>query len=367
MRSDRRIINRDLEKYACGLCGLVRGGQQFDGEGLADYLADYYANEYTVSEQDTEYYFHSPLGSVSRSATFCDWMISAMGAHRFRDARRVLEIGAGSGSLMQEFIQRFPDKRFEGTELNRMAASQAAERGLTVHQGMPGSIDPGQFDLIYTVAVIEHVASPTQFLKEIWRLLRPEGQLFLCQPTQDVPSYDLFFADHLHHFGTEHIHQYALKCGFREVGMVVGHEVMPNFSLHLWRATEETAEFNWEGRPGYTTCETTARTVLADMKRLDQTLSRLAEEGRQVAVFGLNEVYWLARSYSTLGDFPVVCGLDDTPNRPEYRELGFPVVLPEWCVGLGVEDIILTMNKIYYDRAQQRLEKLGRRVHRVLS
>jgi SAM-dependent methyltransferase len=363
MRSDRRIINRDLEKFTCGLCGLVRSGQRFGDQTLADY----YADEYTVSEQDTEYYFHTPRGVVSRSSAFCDWIVSAMGEHRWRNVERVLEIGAGSGSLMQEFSKRFPETSFEGTELNKHAAARAKDRGLIVHQGSPDALAPNQFDLVYTIAVLEHVPSPTRFLREIRRLLRPGGWLFLCQPTQDVPSYDVFFADHLHHFGTEHLHEYARKCGFRERGMVVGHELMPNFSLHLWSADEEQSNFSWKGRPGYTTCQMTARQVVADMKRLDETLEKLAEEKRRVAAFGLNEVYWLARGYSTLGDFHLTCGLDDTPDKPEYQMLEFPVVKPETSLTLDVQDVLLTMNKIYYDQARRRLEQLGLQVHRVLS
>ena len=87
---------------------------------------------------------------------------------------------------------------------------------------------------------------------------------------------------------------------------------------------------------------------------------------RRVAVFGLNEVYWLFRAYSTLGQFEVVCGLDDRPDNPEYRRLEFPVVVPEDCVGLGVQDVLLTMNKIYYDQAGERIRGLGLTPHPVL-
>jgi 2-polyprenyl-3-methyl-5-hydroxy-6-metoxy-1,4-benzoquinol methylase len=156
-----------------------------------------------------------------------------MGAHRWQQANRCLEVGAGSGLLLREFIRRFPDKTFEGIELNRAAAKLAREHGLPVYQGETDSIDAGQFDLIYSVAVLEHVVSPAGFTSELRRLLKPEGLLFLCQPTQDVPSYDIFFIDHLYHFGSQHLYQYARKGGFRELGFITGHPWMPNYSLHL--------------------------------------------------------------------------------------------------------------------------------------
>ena len=95
-------------------------------------------------------------------------------------------------------------------------------------------------------------------------------------------------------------------------------------------------------------------------------MSRLTKQQRRVALFGLNEVYWLACAYSDLGDFPVLCGLDDNPDKPEYAALDFPVLKPEDCPALRVQDVLLTMNKVYYDHVRQRLEKLGLETHSVL-
>jgi len=363
MRSDRRVIDCDLEKYVCRRCGLVHGR----GFSNSHNLEVFYSDEYAVSEQSTEYFFYTPGGRLSRSSMFCDWIVSAMGAHRWNQASRCLEVGAGSGLLLQELIRRFPDKAFQGIELNKAAVTLAQERGLPVHRGEPRTIDVGQYDIIYSVAVLEHVHSPAEFIRFLRRALRPAGLLFLCQPTQDVPSYDLFFSDHLHHFGSEHLRQYARKEGFRELGFVVGHEWMPNYSLHLWRAIELANRFAWEGPPGFTTCAETARNVLADMACLDALLADLSARGRRVAVFGLNEVYWLARAYSGLGDFPLVCGLDDDPNKAEYAALPFPVVLPEQCLGLNVQDVIVTMNKVYYKQVRRRMKRLGLSIHPVLS
>lgn len=363
MRSDRRTINSNLEKYVCNRCGLVRTGRSFDGESLEGF----YSDEYQLSEQSEEYFFHTPQGPISRSSVFCDWIVETTGIHSWQNDNRCLEVGAGSGLLLREFIRRFPAMTFEGVELNKAAVDLAQQQGLPVRQKEPCHVDAEQYDVIYSIAVIEHVASPAGFIKDLRKLLKPGGYLFLCQPTQDVPSYDVFFTDHLHHFGSEHLHQYALKCGFSEQQVSIGHQWMPNFSLHLWQATDLNGEFSWEGAPGHTTCAETAIRIVADMERLNSLLAEMTLQHRRLAVFGLNEVYWLARAYSTLADFPLVCGLDDNPDKAEYVALDFPVLVPEDCIELGVQEVILTMNKVYYDQAQKRLEQLGLTVHRLLS
>jgi 2-polyprenyl-3-methyl-5-hydroxy-6-metoxy-1,4-benzoquinol methylase len=363
LRSDRRIVNCNLEKYVCDKCGLVRNGQSFSSQSLEDY----YSDEYRLSEQTDEYFFHTPQGPISRSSLFCDWMFSLSGTPVWQKASRCLEVGAGSGLLLKEVSQRIPNATCEGVELNWDAVDLARQRGIFVHQAAPADLAAEQYDVVYSIAVLEHVPSPTKFLRELRRLLKPGGQLFLCQPTQDVPSYDLFFIDHLHHFAKKHLRRYARKTGFHEQGVWVGHPWMPNFSLHLWQAVESDAEFRWEGLPAHTKCVAASRAIVSDMTHLDRLMARLTKRRRRVAVFGLNEVYSLACAYSNLGNLPVVCGLDDDPDKPEYTALDFPVLKPEDCLALRVQDVLLTMNKVYYDYARQRLEKLGLETHPVLS
>jgi SAM-dependent methyltransferase len=363
MRSDRTVVSSDLSKIMCARCGLVRSGQPVDGA----ILADYYSQQYTVSEHLTEHFFYTPTGPVARSVVICDWMVSATGAHRWRTSARCLEIGAGSGALMREFVRRFPGSQFVGMEMNESAAAIARERGLSIFHSTLHDLDRGVFNMAYAVAVIEHVPSPSQFLLQVRERLDSGGWLVLLQPTQDVSSYDMFFIDHLYHFGTDHLRQYARKCGFREQGFIVGHEWMPNFSLHLWRVDDPVSGVPWTGQPGYTTCIATARQISDDLARLESTLSVLISRKRRVAVFGLSEAYWFLRAYSSLGVFPIVCGLDDRPDRPEYTGIGFPVMVPEQCMSWGIQDVVLTMNKVYYPQARERIERLGLVPHPVFG
>lgn len=359
MRSDRVVVERPLRKLACRRCGLVRGGEAIASGSLDAYYAEQYRQA-----PGPEHEFYTPQGPVARSRVFADWLQEAA-PEAWSGARSVLEIGAGAGHLLRELAGRLPSTRFEGLEPGQAAAALARQAGLTVAR----TAEPagGARDLVYSIAVIEHTASPTAFLEQARSRLPDGGWLLLSQPTQDVPSYDVFFVDHLYHFGSAHLREYGRKCGFREERVLIGHPLMPNFSLHVWRSAAPAGAFRWTGPPFETTCAATATRIVNDMARLDRTLERLAAAQRRVAVFGLNEVYWLARAYSRLGEFPVVCGLDDRPDRPEYAALGFEVRRPETCVALGVSDVILAMNKIYYDQAERRLEALGLATHRLLS
>lgn len=353
LRSDGVVVQNSLRKLECADCGLVRSGDPVSEVEIRNL----YATDYSVGVMP-EHLFYTDRGPVSRSRMICDWIVEHVGEARLRATRSCLEIGAGSGRLLQELSRRGVDLDLQGVEPGS-GASAASARGLVVHQGGIEAAPAGPFDGAYSVAVIEHVASPTAFLREARSRLRDGGWLCLVQPTQDVPSYDLFFVDHLSHFGSAHLSAYAEKAGFRQLTAVVGHPWMPNFSLHVWEAVATPREWTWSGQPHLTRCRDTARRLALDASRLDDVLTELERAGRGVAVFGTNEVYSLARAYTSLTRRPLVCALDDAPERVAGAAIGLPVVRPEEAPALGVDDVVLTMNAVYYALARARLDRLG--------
>jgi SAM-dependent methyltransferase len=361
LRSDRAIVRARLRKLACRTCGLV-----CDATAQSALEEGYYRDEYRIALAD--HVFYTAAGPRFRSTILADWIVSSLETSGVPASRleRVLEIGAGGGFVLTAVADRLPHAQCEGFELSGSAAEVARRRRVPMRTGELSSLPDASFDLAYAVAVLEHVPSPTGFIAEIRRLLRPGGHLVLVQPTQDVPSYDVFFVDHLHHFGTAHMAGYAAKGGFTERFATVGYEWMPNFSLHVWTTQAGAPGWRWPGPPAVTTCVQTVHQVTADMQRLDSTLAQLTHQHHRFGVFGLHEVFALARAYSSLEDGAIRCGLDDEPGKPEYAHYPFPVLTPERCAECHVEDILLTMNKVYYAQASERLTRLGMRPHPVL-
>lgn len=361
LRSDRTIESGNLHKLQCLNCGLVFGPIS-KTERKIDYHADYDLSH------SVDYQFYTKDGPILRSKIFARWLVESFGAHRWLWAQSCLEIGASDGALIRALRDQFHTLNFTGIELNTDAVRKAKNAGLPVEHANLDSLKERTFDIIYMIAVLEHVNSPRNFLKQVHDLLTPNGLLFISQPCQDVPSYDVFFSDHLHHFGVAHLRQYAEMSGFSELGFVIGHELMPNFSLHLWRkhlAVKSTFELS--SFDGKTLCAESARSFCADMQRLDQLLIVLANSGRRVGVFGVGEVFWLTCAYSKLGDYPILCGLDDQPNRLSHLDLGFMVVKPEEYHQFPITDVILCMNKIYYSQAEMRMSAYGLKTHTVFK
>lgn len=347
LRSDRTLVGHPLVKEECGACGLVRGC--LDLEQLA--LEEEYRHSYDLSQP--EHQFFTDQGPIARSAVFCDWLVESLGNEFWASRTSVLEVGAGAGHVLEQFTHRFPAVSFQGIEMSADAAMQAQRLGRAVRARTVEELQGRSYDCIFAIAVIEHVPSPTAFIKELKQLLTPDGYLVLVQPCQDVFSNDLFFVDHLHHFASQHVSCYAPKCGFVERKRMVGHPLMPNYSLHAWQRDGDLSKHSIE--PMRTHCRSSAEALLSDMEQLDRALA----EHDRLAVFGLNEGYWIARAYSRLQEANIVCGLDDHWDKPEYAELPFPVMRAEEADREAIDAVLLTLAPMYYPQISARLRALG--------
>src|SRR5205814_2816372 len=157
------------------------------------------------------------------------------------------------------------------------------------------------------------VPQPGEFLKQLRSRLSDHGLLVLAQPTQDVISSDIYFAEHLHHFGTDHLSMYARKIGFTEQAKVVGHPLMPNFSLHVWEKAEPLVQ---PVSRGQTCCRDSVAQHEADFVAVNGLIREIeSDPQRNLAVFGLNERYSLLAAYSRLGDARIICGLSDVESN----------------------------------------------------
>lgn len=97
---------------------------------------------------------------------------------------RILDIGCGTG-LNAANLTRLGHKII-GVDLSSVAVDQFRRRGF---EGFIADIEAGplpfpnnEFDLVYASEVIEHCADTAAFLKELRRLLKPDGVLLLSTP-----------------------------------------------------------------------------------------------------------------------------------------------------------------------------------------
>jgi SAM-dependent methyltransferase len=143
-------------------------------------------------------------------------------------APRLLDIGCGDGGFLVEM--RRGGWAVEGIDVDPVAARLARDRGLDVREGMfPGlELESARFDAVTLSHVLEHLHDPVAALREIDRILKPGGTLYIATPNLRSSGHRRFGRDWLHLDPPRHLTIFDAEtlrlaldlCGFvvRDVG-----------------------------------------------------------------------------------------------------------------------------------------------------
>jgi SAM-dependent methyltransferase len=148
---------------------------------------------------------------------------------------RLLEVGCGEGDFLSEAEAAGYD--VTGVEYSAAACATAGKRMQRgrVLQGelADANLPESHFDVCVLNDVIEHVRDPLAFLREVRRVLRPGGALFIATP--DLNSWSArmmkerwmeWKPEHLTYFNRDNIQTALLKAGFQDVLVRPGWKIL---------------------------------------------------------------------------------------------------------------------------------------------
>jgi 2-polyprenyl-3-methyl-5-hydroxy-6-metoxy-1,4-benzoquinol methylase len=106
---------------------------------------------------------------------------------------KVLDAGSGNGGISLAFAAR--GAHVEGVDIEEdlvtIARAAATETNSSAHftyyEGTTLPFADTTFDAAVSVSVLEHVTDPEQYLREIWRVLAPNGLFYLAFPNRLDP------------------------------------------------------------------------------------------------------------------------------------------------------------------------------------
>jgi SAM-dependent methyltransferase len=138
--------------------------------------------------------------------------------------KRLLEVGSGYGMFVATARRKFgldaygvePGEQFLGTlDLSRRLLRLFDLPADAIVQGTGEAIPfpDGQFDIVYSCNVLEHVADPAQVLAESLRVLRRGGMLVV-----NVPNYGSWWEGHYGVLFLPHCPKWLFKAMMRAIG-----------------------------------------------------------------------------------------------------------------------------------------------------
>ena len=211
----------------CADCGLMFSNPQpSDTELAAIYSADYFLGA------------ESEEGRVStremKRATARQYL-SEIQRYVGEAGGRLLEIGCGDGDFLVE--AEGVGFHVTGVEYAPAACDQARarlQRGEIICGELEkAGLDDAQFDLCVLSDVIEHVRDPLAFLREIHRLLKPGGAIFIATPSLASWSAKLlkrnwmeFKPEHLTYFEPKTLETALFRTGYNQVIVQPGWKVL---------------------------------------------------------------------------------------------------------------------------------------------
>jgi 2-polyprenyl-3-methyl-5-hydroxy-6-metoxy-1,4-benzoquinol methylase len=233
--------NPDSETFSamqCNTCGLVYLNPRPDvTEFEKIYPENYHAFDFSEKEFGIVHKIRSWLEG-KRLLVFCE-EVPVNG--------RILDVGCGDGFHLN-LLRKYGDKSWslEGIDMDKRAVEMAEKSGLKVHRGTleTVSLPENLYDLAFTIQTIEHVEKPDDFLKGIYKLLKPGGRLVIVTDNTGSLDFKLFkkhfwggyhFPRHWNLFNKKSLAKLAAKTGF-EVA-VLATQVSPVnwvYTIHNW-------------------------------------------------------------------------------------------------------------------------------------
>lgn len=354
--SDLRIVpGSSIANRLCEACGFI-----FNAGGPRGNTDEFYGKSYQLRmhSDNAQNINFSGHGAVPMARAVADFLIEQTGGV---ETGSILEAGAGKGEFLVQFLQSMPSWRSTAFEPST-AAMRLAERlpgTQVVRGGYQHVAIEDLFDVVASVAVIEHVEEPYEFMLWLRRRMKPQGKMLLTFPDFSRNPNDLFCVDHLSKISEPQLRMMARRAGLsviatRHVGialLVALAWAKPEAQVEpVIVAAEEILARNITLAQGMVAAVSAARAAAAAV-------------GEPFAVFGLGMAGMVAPVLQGFPRAEITAYVDENPTMQGLTIGESPVIGLDEIGPRGIRHIALSVSPIYRDQVTEKLRARGVTVH----
>jgi len=226
----------------CKKCGLVQMNPRLNMEDIISRYSSTYGKDYLSYELANEESFLKLQQLALKDAGFAQFEKKLFNSLRGTQNKMpsIIDIGCATGAL----INCLREKKWQvtGVEISPCAEYARNERGLDV-RSIPleeNNFPDSHFDALLASHLIEHLNNPMSFLKETYRVLKPNGRVFITTPNINSFQARIFkerwrsaIFDHLYLFSDRTLVKMLKIAGFKIK------------SIHTWGGLAAGAASPW--------------------------------------------------------------------------------------------------------------------------
>jgi 2-polyprenyl-3-methyl-5-hydroxy-6-metoxy-1,4-benzoquinol methylase len=171
-------IKDNFDVYKCKSCGIYRTKIDYFKYDIKGLYRCYYNSGIKKQNRYTKLrtvFFNNPF---YRLWVLLDGDISF---HFKRGKGRLIDVGCNEGRNLP--IYENNGFSVEGLDVNERAITEAKKNGHKIHNYLLEDFQPNKsFDVVVLANVLEHSLEPVKFLKNINRILKPGGKVWISTP-----------------------------------------------------------------------------------------------------------------------------------------------------------------------------------------
>jgi 2-polyprenyl-3-methyl-5-hydroxy-6-metoxy-1,4-benzoquinol methylase len=152
------------------------------------------------------------------------WLDGDVAFHQRQGTGRLLDIGCNEGRGLKLYARN--GFAVEGLELNEAAAATAREAGFVVYTRLMEEFNPSSlYGVVLLANVLEHSLDPRQMLRDVCRILSPNGQVWISCPNSRSwlrRVFGRFWLNwhvpfHVVHFSPKVLRELLIQTGFTNI------------------------------------------------------------------------------------------------------------------------------------------------------
>ena len=243
---DQSILYQPIRITACLLCGHIFNNLKDDEIKT---LSNYYTEEKRLTNKNSQEKVGYIPGSNNPQNINHYQKVFSFIEDCLKKNSQILDFGFSEGGLTK-FLQEKDFKKTTNLDIvdnYLIGIGLKTEPKKSVYGNIFQSLAKESFDLIIMDQVIEHIINPREVFKELKKIIKPGGFLYLGLPDASRYGDNRFFdfywfllREHINHFDFFHINQLAMEEGFEiikkaknDMPLMSQSMLMPNLNILL--------------------------------------------------------------------------------------------------------------------------------------